>query len=100
LTNGINIYAGFNGLETGLGLITSFSLGICSLIYGSLESAISLLVLAGALTAFLKWNLPPAKVLPGNSGSYLIGAVLSASIIAGSIKLAGTIACVPYLFNL
>jgi len=100
MTNGVNIYAGFNGLETGLGLITSFSLGICALLYGSFESAVSLLILAGALLAFLKWNLPPAKVLPGNCGSYLIGAVISASIIAGTMKLAGIMACLPYFINL
>jgi len=99
MANGVNIYAGFNGLEAGLGLITGISLGICALLYGSVESAVSLFILAGALLAFLKWNIPPAKVLPGNCGSYLIGAVISASIIAGTMKLAGVIACLPYFIN-
>jgi len=99
MTNGVNIYAGFNGLEAGLGLITSVSLGICALLYGSIESTVSLFILAGTLLAFLKWNVPPAKVLPGNCGSYLIGAVISASIIVGTMKAAGIIACFPYIIN-
>ncbi|MFQ6126791.1 MAG: hypothetical protein ACE5PM_06265 [Candidatus Hydrothermarchaeales archaeon] len=100
LANGVNIYAGFNGLEAGLGAITATSLAISSLVYGSTESAIAFFSLTGALIAFLKWNWHPAKVFPGNSGTYLIGAVLAASIIAGMIKLAGVIATTPYLINL
>jgi UDP-N-acetylmuramyl pentapeptide phosphotransferase/UDP-N-acetylglucosamine-1-phosphate transferase len=37
--------------------------------------------------------------LLGNIGTYLIGAVLSASIIVGSIKVAAAIACFPYFIN-
>jgi UDP-N-acetylglucosamine--dolichyl-phosphate N-acetylglucosaminephosphotransferase len=99
LMNGVNVYAGFNGLEAGLGLVSSFSLATCAVIYGSLESAISLFALAGALLAFLKWNSFPAKVFIGGSGTFLIGAVLASSIIAGSIKVVGIIALFPYIIN-
>ena len=99
LMNGVNVYAGFNGLEAGLGLVSSFSLATCAVIYGSLESAISLFALAGALLAFLKWNSFPAKVFIGGSGTFLIGAVLASSIITGSIKVVGIIALFPYILN-
>jgi UDP-N-acetylglucosamine--dolichyl-phosphate N-acetylglucosaminephosphotransferase len=99
LMNGVNVYAGFNGLEAGLGLVSSFSLATCAVIYGSLESAVSLFALAGALLAFLKWNSFPAKVFIGGSGTFLIGAVLASSIIAGSIKIVGVIVLFPYILN-
>ena len=99
LMNGVNIYAGFNGLEAGLGAVSSISLGVCALIYGSLESAVALLALAGGLLAFLKWNWFPAKVFIGGSGTFLLGAVLASAIIAGSIKVAGVIALFPYFLN-
>jgi len=99
LTNSVNIYAGFNGLEAGCGLITSTSLAISALLYGSIESATALLALSGALLAFLKWNKCPSKIFPGNCGTYLLGAVLAASIISGVIKMAGVIACFPYFLN-
>jgi UDP-N-acetylglucosamine--dolichyl-phosphate N-acetylglucosaminephosphotransferase len=99
LMNGVNVYGGFNGLEAGLGLISSFSLATCAVIYGSLESAVSLFALAGALLAFLKWNSFPAKVFIGGSGTFLIGAVLASSIIAGSIKIVGVIVLFPYILN-
>jgi UDP-N-acetylglucosamine--dolichyl-phosphate N-acetylglucosaminephosphotransferase len=99
LMNGVNIYAGFNGLEAGLGLVSSLSLAICALIYGSVESAVALLALSGALLAFLKWNWFPARVFIGGSGTFLLGAVLASSIVAGSIKIVGVIALFPYLLN-
>lgn len=99
LMNGVNIYAGFNGLEAGLGLVATISLGVCALIYGSLESAIALLSLGGGLLAFLKWNWFPAKVFSGGSGTFLIGAVLASAIIGGSIKVVGVIALFPYVIN-
>jgi UDP-N-acetylglucosamine--dolichyl-phosphate N-acetylglucosaminephosphotransferase len=99
LMNGVNIYAGFNGLETGLGLVSSFSLATCAVIYGSLESAFSLFALAGALLALFKWNSFPAKTFIGGSGTFLIGAVLASSIVAGSIKIVGIIALFPYFMN-
>ena len=99
LTNSVNIYAGFNGLETGLAATTSIALGVSALIYGSLESAFALLALGGALVGFVRWNISPAKVLLGNIGTYLIGAVLSASVLVGGIKVAAAIACFPYFVN-
>lgn len=97
--NGVNIYAGFNGLEASLGAISALSLGASALIYGSLESAVALFALGGGLLAFLRWNWFPAKVFPGGTGTFLIGAVLASSIIAGTIKIAGIIALFPYLAN-
>lgn len=99
LTNGVNIYAGFNGLEAGLGAITAGSLAVCAILYGSREAALSLLSLTGSLLGFLIWNKYPAKVFPGNVGTYFVGSVLAASIIVGTIKLAGIIAIVPYFVN-
>ena len=99
LMNGVNIYAGFNGLEAGLGVVSTLSLGICALFYGSIESTLALFALSGALLAFLKWNWFPAQVFIGGSGTCLLGAVLASSIIAGSIKVVGVIVLFPYMLN-
>jgi UDP-N-acetylglucosamine--dolichyl-phosphate N-acetylglucosaminephosphotransferase len=97
--NGVNIYAGFNGLEAGLGAVSTLSLGICALLYGSVESAVALFALGGGLLAFLRWNWFPSRIFIGGSGTYLLGAVLASSIVAGSIKVVGVIALLPYLAN-
>jgi len=97
--NGVNIYAGFNGLEAGLGAVSTLSLGVCALFYGSLESAVALFALSGGLLAFLRWNWFPARLFMGGTGTFLIGAVLASSVIAGSIKVVGVIALLPYVIN-
>jgi UDP-N-acetylglucosamine--dolichyl-phosphate N-acetylglucosaminephosphotransferase len=97
--NGVNIYAGFNGLEAGLGTVTTLSLGVCALLYGSIESAVALFALSGGLMAFLRWNWFPARLFMGGTGTFLIGAVLASSIIAGTIKVVGVIALTPYIIN-
>lgn len=99
LMNGVNVYSGFNGLEVGLAIVSAISLGVCSLFYGSLESAAALFAMSGALLAFLKWNWYPARIFIGNSGTLLVGAVLAASIIAGTIKIVGVIALFSYFVN-
>jgi UDP-N-acetylglucosamine--dolichyl-phosphate N-acetylglucosaminephosphotransferase len=99
LMNGVNIYAGFNGMEAGLGATSALSLGVCALLYGSMESAAALFALGGALVAFLRWNWFPAKLFLGGSGTFLIGSVLASSVIVGSIKVVGIIALFPYLVN-
>lgn len=99
MMNAVNVYAGFNGLEASLGVVSSASLAICAILYGSWESAVSLFVLCGALLSFLRWNWCPARVFIGNSGTMLLGAVLASSIIAGSIKVVGVIVFIPYVIN-
>jgi UDP-N-acetylglucosamine--dolichyl-phosphate N-acetylglucosaminephosphotransferase len=97
--NGVNIYAGFNGLEAGLGVVSALSLAACALVYGSIESALALFALGGALLAFLRWNWYPARLFMGGSGTFLIGAVLASSIISGTIKIVGVMVLLPYVAN-
>ncbi len=99
LMNAVNIYAGFNGIEAGTSLVTSASLAISAAIYGSRSTAVALAGLAGALVAFLYWNWYPARVFPGNVGTYTVGAILAASAVTGTIKMAALIATFPYTLN-
>jgi UDP-GlcNAc:undecaprenyl-phosphate GlcNAc-1-phosphate transferase len=48
--------------------------------------------LAGALAGFLVYNLPPARIFLGDSGSMLIGLVIGAVAIEGSFKAPATAA--------
>ena len=72
-TNAFNLIDGMDGLSGGLGLFALLTL-IC---YGLLGNNFPLLLatvpLAGALLGFLPFNLNPASVYLGDSGSYMIG---------------------------
>jgi len=98
-SNATNMLAGMNGLESGLGLILLTSTGLYSLYFGTIEGAIISLSLAGCLGAFLIFNKYPAKFLPGDSLTYLIGAVFGASVIIGNIEKFAVIAFIPWFIE-
>ncbi len=93
--NAINMLAGLNGLETGIGAIACGGLIICAFITGSTISAIFGLALLGALLAFLKYNIYPAKIFPGDTGTLIIGASLAIMSTMGNMEKAGAVALLP-----
>jgi UDP-N-acetylglucosamine--dolichyl-phosphate N-acetylglucosaminephosphotransferase len=85
-TNGFNLLAGYNGLETGMGLIIFASFGFTGLFVGKLWIALIAFIVFVCLLAFLVYNWYPAKVFPGNSFSYAIGALIATLAILGNME--------------
>ena len=77
ITNGFNLIDGVDGLAGGIGVISSFSFGVIALLMGQSDIAIVAFTLMGALLAFLKYNLNPAKIFMGDTGSLVVGLILS-----------------------
>ena len=77
VTNAFNIADGMNGLSSGLGLVAAASLGILAFVHGDQEVLKFAILLVGALTGFMIFNLK-GKIFMGDSGSYLTGFVVSA----------------------
>jgi UDP-GlcNAc:undecaprenyl-phosphate GlcNAc-1-phosphate transferase len=77
ITNGFNLIDGVDGLAGGIGVISSFSFGVIALLMGQSDMAIVAFTLMGALLAFLKYNLYPAKIFMGDTGSLVVGLILS-----------------------
>jgi len=76
-TNAFNLIDGVDGLAGSLGLITSLLLGGISLALGQTNLFFLCLGLAGAIIAFLKFNLFPAKIFMGDAGSMTLGFLLT-----------------------
>jgi UDP-GlcNAc:undecaprenyl-phosphate GlcNAc-1-phosphate transferase len=79
--NAVNLVDGLDGLAGGaalLAVITTFVFAVLSA-----EPLIMLFsaALAGALVGFLRYNLNPAKIFMGDTGSMFLGFVLSTSAI-------------------
>ena len=77
VTNGFNLIDGVDGLAAGIGLISSFSFGIIALLMDQNDMAIFAFTLMGALLGFLKYNFSPAKIFMGDTGSLVVGMILS-----------------------
>jgi UDP-GlcNAc:undecaprenyl-phosphate GlcNAc-1-phosphate transferase len=90
-TNSINLLDGIDGLATLLGLVLVTTLAVMAWLVGQTEIALVALVFAGALAGFLWFNLPPASIFLGDAGSMLIGLIVGALAIQGSLKGPGTV---------
>ncbi len=82
LVNGFNLIDGINGLAGSLGCLIIGTLGCWFFIIDRQELAIVAFATLGALMAFLKYNYTPAKIFMGDTGSLMIGLVVSVLIIA------------------
>jgi UDP-GlcNAc:undecaprenyl-phosphate GlcNAc-1-phosphate transferase len=77
ITNALNHLDVMDGLAAGAALISSIGLFVISLLNGDIKSATLAIALTGAVFSFLIYNLPPAKIYMGNSGSHFLGFILS-----------------------
>ena len=97
--NMVNMLAGFNGMETGMGLVYTFALGLYSLFYGTQAGAIIAFAVFGSLAAFYLYNKFPAKILPGDSLTYLLGGAIACIAIVGNIERAAIIVSIPFFIE-
>lgn len=74
--NAFNLTDGLDGLSGGLFLISILPLITISLFKGEYEIAFLLIQLFGATLGFLFYNIPPAKIFMGDSGSLALGSIL------------------------
>ena len=83
LTNAFNLIDGLDGLATGLGIIAAVTSATIFVMGGNASDGLLLLILAGALIGFLRYNFHPASVFLGDSGSQFIGYVLAVTAVTG-----------------
>lgn len=77
LINAFNLVDGLDGLSSGMGIISLVSLLIMTIINQDTTSIILILILIGALLGFLYYNFYPSTIFLGDSGSMLLGFLIS-----------------------
>ncbi len=90
--NAVNLLDGMDGLASVVGISSAAMIAIIAEATGRDHVALHAVALAGALTAFLIYNLPPASIFLGDSGSMVIGLVLGVLALQGSLKSSATLA--------
>ena len=76
-TNAINLTDGIDGLSSSVSAIIITCLTVIGLMIGIGEVSIFGSIVIGATLGFLMFNLHPAKVFMGDTGSLLLGGVIS-----------------------
>ena len=98
ITNSVNLIDGLDGLACGVSTISSMTLLVIALIVSEPDVAILMAALAGACIGFLPYNLNPAKIFMGDTGSTFLGFILATVSIQGLFKFYAIISfAVPFL---
>lgn len=98
-SNMVNMLAGFNGLEAGMGFVYMLMLGFYAYVFGNPLAGVIALILAGCLLGFYFFNKYPAKILPGDSLTYMLGGSLAVVAILGNIERAALLVSVPFFIE-
>ncbi len=99
-SNAINMLAGFNGLEAGMSATILFFFALHSFLHGNLYIALFSVIGIAALLAFLRFNWYPARVFPGDTLTYAMGAYIAALAILGDMEILGVVLFIPYFIEL
>ena len=98
ITNAVNLIDGLDGLACGVSTISSMTLLVIALVVSEGEIAILMATLAGGCIGFLPYNLNPAKIFMGDTGSTFLGFILAVVSVQGLFKFYTIISfAVPFL---
>ncbi len=86
VTNAVNLIDGLDGLAAGVSSIASLSILFISLINENPFVTLISVCLVGASLGFLPYNLNPAKIFMGDTGSTFLGYIMAVMSIQGMFK--------------
>lgn len=98
ITNAVNLIDGLDGLAAGVCAISSVCMVVVALGYSDMTVAVICGALAGGCVGFLPYNVSPARIFMGDTGSTFIGYILAVASIQGLFKIYAVISfLVPFL---
>ena len=77
VTNAVNLTDGLDGLATTVTIVVLIFLFLFSFMFGKHDVGVFTFILVGALMAFLLFNINPAKVFMGDTGSLALGGAVA-----------------------
>jgi len=98
-TTTFNFLAGYNGLETGQGIIILTALSIVTYITGNTWLSVICLCAVASLFAFYIFNMHPAKIFPGDILTYFVGALIAIVAILGDVERITILFFIPYILE-
>ena len=86
-TNAVNLTDGLDGLAAGVTLIVATGFGLIGYISNFFSATLFAAVLMGSCLSFLFFNLHPAKIFMGDTGSFVLGGAIAALAIVTKTEL-------------
>lgn len=86
-TNAVNLTDGLDGLAAGTVTVAALAYAVICMMFGKQELAVFCMATAGASLGFLRFNLHPARVFMGDTGSLALGGALAAVAVLTKTEL-------------
>lgn len=98
ITNAVNLIDGLDGLAVGVATISSLTMLVIAMLVSDGVVALMMAALAGGCIGFMPYNLNPAKIFMGDTGSTFLGFILATASIQGLFKFYTIVSfAVPFL---
>ena len=98
LTNAVNLIDGLDGLAIGVSSISALTMLAIAILVAEPQVAVIMAALVGACIGFMPYNMNPAKIFMGDTGSTFLGYILACITIQGLFKFYAVISfVVPFL---
>jgi len=94
-----NILAGYNGLETGQGILILSALALVAWATGNGWLGLISLIMVFCLIGFYIFNKYPSKVFPGDVLTYSVGSLIAIIAILGNIEKIAVFFFIPYIIE-
>ena len=102
-SNAVNLTDGIDGLAASVSVVAFFTLGIICYntpwLYGYKELTLLCFSLVGSLLGFLVFNINPAKIFMGDTGSLALGALMGAIAILTRHELLLILICLVFVIE-
>ena len=86
ITNAINLSDGLDGLAAGICFLAATVNAVVAIYLGNHYMTVMMVLLAGSLLGFLRWNFHPARVFLGDTGSLALGMYLALASLHSAQK--------------
>lgn len=86
-TNAVNLTDGLDGLAAGTTTVAATAYAVIAMAFGKQHLALFCVALAGATLGFLRYNIHPARVFMGDTGSLALGGALAAVAVMTKTEL-------------
>lgn len=86
-TNAVNLTDGLDGLAAGTTTVAATAYAVIAMAFAKPHLALFCVALAGATLGFLRYNIHPAKVFMGDTGSLALGGALAAVAVLTKTEL-------------
>ena len=98
LTNAVNLIDRLDGLAIGVSSISALTMLAIAILVAEPQVAVIMAALVGACIGFMPYNMNPAKIFMGDTGSTFLGYILACITIQGLFKFYAVISfVVPFL---